>query len=145
MGYMEKREVVTAFLRFENRILLLKRSSKVATYQGFWSGVSGYLDEDALCQARQEISEETGLADEQISFVCDGEPLNIPAPELDTCWEVHPFLFDVVDPDLVTLNWENEGFQWVKAEDIHGMETVPLLIKTLARCLERERSDRRRH
>ncbi|MCF6218758.1 MAG: NUDIX pyrophosphatase [Gammaproteobacteria bacterium] len=143
MGYMEKREVVTAFLRYENRILLLKRSDKVETYPGFWSGVSGYLGEDAMNQARQEISEETGLADEQLSFVCGGEPLDVPAPELDTCWQVHPFLFDIADPDLVTLNWESETFRWVKAEDIHGMETVPLLLKTLARCLERERG--RRH
>lgn len=140
---MEKREVVTAFLRHENRILLLKRRNDTAAYQGCWSAVSRYLDgEGALSQARQEISEETGLADEDISLVCDGAPLEIPAPELDTCWIVHPFLFDITDPDLVTLDRESDELQWVRAEDIHGMATVPSLIKVLARCLERERGKR---
>jgi len=143
MNHMEKREVVTAFLRHDDRILLLKRSKQTATYQGYWSGVSGYLDGDAaLMQARQEINEETGLADEDISLVCDGAPLEIPAPELDTCWVVYPFLFDITNPDLVTLDRENDELQWVRAEDIHGMATVPSLIKVLARCLERERGKR---
>ncbi len=143
MGQMAKRDVVAAFLRHGDKILLLKRSQEVSTYQGYWAAISGYInDQEALDQACIEIAEETGLEDEQLSYVCDGEPLEIPAPELDTCWVVHPFLFDVSDPELIKLDWESEELQWVRAEEIHGMATVPSLIKVLARCLERERSTR---
>ena len=141
MGLMEKREVVTAFLRHDDHILLLKRSEKSATYQGQWTAVSGYLESnDPFVQACQEINEETGLEDEQFTLVCDGDTLEVPAPELDTCWVIHPFLFDITDPLLITLDEENDSLQWVKAEDIHGIATVPALIKVLARCLERERN-----
>ena len=141
MGLMEKRGVVTAFLRHEGHILLLKRSMKSTTYQGQWAGVSGYLgDDEALSQACQEIAEETGLQSDQYQLVCEGDAIDVPAPELNTCWVVHPFLFDITDPQLIKLDDENESLQWVKAEQIHGIATVPALIKALARCLERERN-----
>lgn len=141
MGLMEKREVVTAFLRHNDHILLLKRSDKSTTYQGQWGGVSGFLEEEGpLMQACQEINEETGLDGEQYTLVCHGDVLEVPAPELNTCWVVHPFLFDIADPQLITLDEENDSLQWVKAENIHGLATVPALIKALARCLERERN-----
>jgi len=143
MGLMEKREVVTVFLRHDNHILLLKRSDKSATYQGQWGGISGLLEvETPLMQACQEINEETGLDDGQYTLVSDGAILEVPAPELNTCWVIHPFLFDIIDPDLITLDESNESLQWVKAEEIHGIATVPALIKSLARCLERERNTR---
>ena len=42
---LEPTVVVTTFLQYEGRILLVQRSSRVGTYQGCWSAVSGYLED----------------------------------------------------------------------------------------------------
>ena len=57
------RPVVTNFLRYRGKILLLQRSSKVRTHRGKWAGVSGYIegDEDPAERAIIEIKEETRI------------------------------------------------------------------------------------
>lgn len=138
---MQKREVVTAFLRFQDRILLLRRSGEVGTYQGRWAGVSGYLEKrkSPLEQVRREIREETGLTARQLRFVAEGEPIEVPAPEFDTCWVVHPFLFDIKDPKAIRLDREHEEQIWLRPEEVATFATVPSLVKALARCLDAER------
>jgi len=42
---MEEKHVVTSFLEYDNKILILRRSQAVGTYQGKWAGVSGYIEE----------------------------------------------------------------------------------------------------
>jgi len=37
--------VLTVFIKYKDKILILKRSNKVGTYQGKWNTVTGYLDE----------------------------------------------------------------------------------------------------
>jgi len=37
--------VITIFVRYKDKILLLKRSDKVAAYKGKWNTIAGYLDE----------------------------------------------------------------------------------------------------
>lgn len=39
-------KVVTVFLRRGGRILILKRSRKVGSYQGRWAGISGFIEEN---------------------------------------------------------------------------------------------------
>jgi len=59
--------VVTCFLlRFDDgepRLLLVRRSQRVGSYQGRWAGVSGFVEKDTTPdeQAYTEIREETGL------------------------------------------------------------------------------------
>ena len=56
------RSVATSFLTYRGKILVLKRSGKVGSYQGAWAGVSGYVEEDEqpLDTALKEVEEETG-------------------------------------------------------------------------------------
>ncbi|MCD6467174.1 MAG: NUDIX domain-containing protein, partial [Methanomicrobia archaeon] len=62
-------DVVTSFLSFDNKILILKRSEKVSTYKGKWAGISGYIeDETPLEAAQREIFEELGLKKEDITL-----------------------------------------------------------------------------
>lgn len=137
---MKKREVVTAFLRYQDRILLLRRSGEVGTYQGRWAGVSGYLDKKSpMEQVRREIREETGLTARQLRFVAEGEAIEVPAPEFETCWVVHPFLFDIKDPRAIRLDSEHEEQIWLRPEEVTSLATVPSLVKALARCLDAER------
>jgi len=128
--------VVTAFLQYEGRILLVQRSSRVGTYRGRWSAISGYLeDAKPLSQARREIREETGLPDDEVHLVAKAEPLAIPAPELARLWMVHPFLFEIDDPEHVRLDWENVESCWVVPDEIKNYPTVPKLEEALQACL----------
>jgi len=58
---LEEKHVVTCFLESDGKILLLRRSRQVGSYQGKWAGVSGYVESPPDKQAMIEIGEETGL------------------------------------------------------------------------------------
>ena len=134
---MERKEVVTAFLRYAGKILIVRRSDRVGSYQGRWSAVSGYLEDPTpLAQARREIREETGLPEQTVHLVRAGKALEVPDPRLDTCWVVHPFLFEIDDPEQVRLDWENLELRWVDPAEIGTLPTVPQLAEALQRCLE---------
>jgi 8-oxo-dGTP pyrophosphatase MutT (NUDIX family) len=130
---LRSKPVVTAFLRYRGRVLLVRRSGRVGSYQGRWSAISGYLeDPDPLQQALREIREETGLDTEVLRLRARAEPLEVPAPELGICWMVHPFLFELDDPAGIRLDWENTELRWVHPSDLAGMTTVPALAEALA-------------
>ncbi len=118
---VEEVDVVTAFLKKGDSILLLKRGKDVGSYKGQWAGVSGYLDVDEpLEQAKIEIEEETGLDTDLIS---KGGPVRVRYK--DKVWKIHPFLFEAEGSPV--LNWENDKFEWADEEDIKDKETVPKL------------------
>ena len=100
------------------RVLLLRRSGRVGTYQRLWAGVSCYIEADALDQAFTEIREETGLFNNNIRLVKQGKPLEVIDRSLHRKWIVHPFLFHVLDPQKIMLDWEHTEFTWVKPFDI---------------------------
>jgi len=127
------RDVVTAFLIHDGRILVLRRSDRVGTYRGLWAGVSGYLEAEPLEQAYREIAEETGLDRDAVSLVKAGAPLRVDDRESGRRWRVHPFLFAVADPAGIRLDWEHRERRWVWPNEIERLETVPALADALAR------------
>ena len=134
-GTFESRQVVTAFLEHDGKILIVRRSQAVSTHRGRWSGISGYLEREPLAQALVEIEEETGLGQGDMELVNSGQVLEIDDAEHKVRWRVHPFLFHVKDPDAVQLDWENLELRWITPEGIDDYDTVPALKETLARCL----------
>jgi 8-oxo-dGTP pyrophosphatase MutT (NUDIX family) len=134
-GTFESRQVVTAFLEHDGKILIVRRSQAVGTHRGRWSGISGYLEREPLDQALVEIEEETGLGEGDVELVSSGQVLEIDDAEHKVCWRVHPFLFHVKHPEAVQLDWENLELRWITPADIDDYDTVPALKETLARCL----------
>jgi len=131
----EEKHVVTCFLETGGKILLLRRSRQVGSYQGKWAGVSGYVESSPGEQALIEIQEETSLDTDDIRLLKTGEPLIIDDKELGTRWIVHPFLFHVNTPEKVRIDWEHKAYRWIKPLDIDKFETVPGLKHTLQRVL----------
>ncbi len=132
---LQRREVATAFLRYQGKILVVRRSTRVGSYAGRWSAISGYLEQTSpLAQAQQEIAEETGLQANEIRLISRGEPLEVPAPELGCCWVVHPFLFEIEDPQSVRLDWENLELRWVAPAELSDYDTVPSLREAYLAC-----------
>jgi predicted aconitase with swiveling domain/8-oxo-dGTP pyrophosphatase MutT (NUDIX family) len=130
-GYVEledipRRDVVTSFLRHKGRILLLRRSAEVGSFQGHWAAVSGYLEgeEPPLDRARVEILEETGWKDAALEAT--GEVVLARGREPGVIWAVHPFLFDI-SSDEITLDWEHDAYRWIAPEEMGQYQTVPKL------------------
>jgi translation initiation factor 2B subunit (eIF-2B alpha/beta/delta family)/8-oxo-dGTP pyrophosphatase MutT (NUDIX family) len=113
---------------------VLRRSGKLGTHRGKWSGVSGYLEaaEQPLTRAVTEIREELGLSAEQINLVRVGETLRAFDEETDTVWIIHPFLFETKQTE-VQLDWENTEYRWIAPAELRLNETVPKLRETLDR------------
>jgi 8-oxo-dGTP diphosphatase len=136
--------VVTSFLeRSDGRILLLKRSDKVGSFRGRWAGVSGYLElATPLGQAYREIEEETGIPPARLTLVTVGTPLF--ARGEGRAFEVHPFRFRVLDPEVRT-DWEHTESRWVAPSQIPGLPTVPRLWETWERVATDSRDRRGPH
>ena len=132
---VETVHVVTAFLRHDGRILLLRRSERVGSYRGCWAAVSGYLEEPApLAQALREIEEETGIPAAAVALVAEGPPLVVDDESLRRRWVVHPFLFDLASPPTVRLDWEHSALRWAHPAELASLPTVPRLADALAAC-----------
>ena len=68
--------VITVFVKFKDKILILKRSDKVRVYQNKWNAVAGYLDELKPVREKvlEEIREELGINKNNIFTVHFGQP-----------------------------------------------------------------------
>jgi len=126
------KRVVTAILRNRGRILIVRRSEKVGTFQGRWSAISGHIEgrEDPKHRAIVEVREETGLRG--IVFRSAGDP--VLARDGATMYIVHPFLFDAPSR-LVRLDWENVEHRWIRPEELARFKTVPRLPDVVAAVL----------
>ncbi len=132
---VEEKHVVTCFLEHDRKILILRRSQQVGTYQGRWAGVSGYLETSDEEQAYTEIVEETGLAKEDVQLLKKGEALEVVDESLNRKWIVHPFLFHVKAPQKIKIDWEHKEAKWINASEITRYQTVPGLAEALNRVI----------
>lgn len=129
---METRRVVTAFLEYEGRVALFRRSQAVATYRGRWAGISGSIEpgRSPWEQVWTELEEEAGLGRKEVWLALDGPPLEALDPEVGRRWVVHPFLVAVRDPGRLRLDWEHVEVVWVDPREIVSFPTVPRLGDT---------------
>ena len=135
---MRETKIVTSFVTFENKFLLLKRSNKVKSMQGLWAGISGIIEpnETPLERAKIEIFEEVGIDSNDIDLINSIDEMKIISPQYKNhAWKVFPFLFSTKNAN-VKLNWENSEFLWIKANEIRNFETVPRLEEVLTNLLQ---------
>ncbi len=134
---MYSTNIVTSFLKDNEKILLLKRSSKVKSMRCLWAGVSGILEknETPLSRAKIEIFGETGIKEEQIDLLNAAKQMKILSPQYKNHeWNIFPFLFKIENP-YVKLNWENSEFKWIEPTQLINYKTVPDLDKILSNLL----------
>jgi len=132
---LEEKHVVTCFLEHGGKILLLRRSSKVSTYQRSWAGVSGYIETSDIDQAYAEISEETELYRKDLKLIKKGEPMEVTDRLLRRKWIVHPFLFHVKAPEKIRTDWEHTETRWIDPKRLGSYQTVPGLKEALRRAM----------
>ena len=125
--------IVTSFIKNDDKILILKRSDKVKSMKCLWAGISGIIegDETPLTRAKIEIFEEAGIHEEQIELLKAVQQIKISASQYKNHeWNIFPFLFKAKNPEI-KLNWENSEFRWIEPNEIKNYETVPELEKIL--------------
>ena len=133
---MHSTRIVTSFLTNNNKILILKRSDKVKSMKGLWSGVSGLIENNELPldRAKIEIFEEVGLQENDITLLKEAKNVTISSPQYrNHQWEISPFLFETKN-EKIKLNWENSDFKWIERTELKEYQTVPNLEEILL-CL----------
>lgn len=129
--------VLTIFVEYEGRILLLKRSDEVRTYKRRWNTVAGYLDEVKPPREKvlEELEEEVSITKEDISSIRFGEPLRFTDEEIDKTWISHPVLVTLEEGVEITIDWEHTEHRWINPEEMDCYDTVPKLEEGLKRIL----------
>ena len=118
--------VISAILVHQGKFLILKRSMLVGSFQGYWSCISGYREEDEqpLETALREILEETQKTRTSLTLLKSAGPFYSEIPAV--IFESHWFLFESEDKDI-SLDWEHDEFKWIKPAEIGKFKTVPWL------------------
>lgn len=130
------KDVVTSILKNGKKILILKRSNKVGSFQGKWAGVSGYVEKYDLSPLKRaiiEIEEETGLNENEIKLIRAAKPIEIRDGEV--VWRVHSFLFEVEKKDI-KIDWEHSEYKWIEPGEIKNYDVVPSLNEVIHALLE---------
>ena len=134
---MRSTRIVTSFIKYNDQILILKRSEKVRSMKGLWSGVSGIIEnnENPTDRAKIEIFEEVGIKEKEIRLVKKLEKMKIQSQQYKNHeWEIFPFLFETKNENI-ELNWENSEFKWILPKELKNYQTVPSLEKILVNLL----------
>ena len=134
---MRSTRIVTSFIKFNDQILILKRSEKVRSMKGLWSGVSGIIEnnENPIDRAKIEIFEEIGIREKEIRLLKKLEKMKISSQQYKNHeWEIFPFLFETKNRKI-ELNWENSEFKWILPKELKNYQTVPSLEKILLNLL----------
>src|SRR5437763_1735115 len=122
--HLRPTHVVTCILlrtdQEETRILLVRRSQRVGSYQGRWAGVSGFVEPNVTPdeQAYTEIREETGLQCDQVPMLRRGTVVEHSDTVLGRHFYIHPFLFKVLTPDSIQIDWEATEMQWIAPSEL---------------------------
>ncbi len=130
---LRQTHVVTCFLLRSDTdqpsILIVRRSQRVGSYNARWAGISGFVEEGVTPdeQAYTEIREETGLQREQVRMLKRGAIVEHEDAALGRHWYIHPFLFEVLAPDAISLDWEATEMRWIMPSELGNYETVPKL------------------
>jgi 8-oxo-dGTP pyrophosphatase MutT (NUDIX family) len=130
----DKLLVVTSILEHDNRVLILKRSEKIKSYKHKWSCISGYFEnnEDLLSRALIEIYEETGISKDDMTLIRILQQVKIEL-ENNKLLTIQPFFFSS-KTNIISLNWENSDYKWIKEEQVKNYDTVPKLTNMLHNC-----------
>ena len=141
---LQETHVVSCFLMRTDmdqpRILIVRRSQRVGTYNARWAGISGFLEPGVTPdeQAYTEIREETGLQQEQVRMLKRGAIVEHEDISIGRHWYIHPFLFETLTPDAIALDWEATEMRWIAPSELQDFETVPKLEEAYVSAAEGE-------
>ncbi len=118
--------VINCVLVYEDKILILQRSSELNFYPNYWNGVSGFLDDNKSLKkkVKAEINEELGIRSDDIISIKLAKIFHQKAPQYNKTWIVHPVLV-FVKTNKIKLDWETKKYKWIHLKDIGKYNLLP--------------------
>jgi ADP-ribose pyrophosphatase YjhB (NUDIX family) len=128
--------VIIIFVKYRDKFLLVKRSEKMLTYQGLWSCLAGFVDDEKTMEEKVvfELEEELGLKKEDVKEIKKGDTYLFVDENLDREWIRHLFLAEITNPNI-KLSWEHSELVWITPEDAKNYETTPGLQVDMEKIL----------
>jgi 8-oxo-dGTP pyrophosphatase MutT (NUDIX family) len=130
-------KAVICLLEINGKILILKRSDKVSTYKGLWSGISGYVEhgENPYDAAIKEIREEVGIEAHDLELIKKEDPVHVKDVYKEKIyeWTIFPFIFKTTKKNEIHIDWENIEYKWILPEEIKEYKTVPYLKEIISK------------
>lgn len=117
-------------------MLIVKRSAEMNFYPNMWNGVGGFLDDQKSLEEKvhEELSEELGIAAEQIVSIRCGQIFHDTQPQYRKTWIIHPVLV-VVTTDRITLDWEAAEYRWIRPDELPNFVIIPSFSKVVENAL----------
>lgn len=118
--------VINCVVKHKDKILIVQRSSRSNFYPSYWSGVSGFLDDQKSLSEKvaDELREELGMPKSKIKEIRLGEIFDQEEPQYKKTWIVHPVLVEV-KIDKIKLDWEAEDYRWIKPKEAKNFNLLP--------------------
>lgn len=118
--------VINCLVRYNEKILLVKRSEDLNLYPGYWNGISGFLDDHKSLEqkVKEEIKEELHVQAQDILSIQLGTIFHHEAPQMKKTWIVHPILVHIAT-DKIRLNWEAAEYAWITPERAKTYKLLP--------------------
>ncbi len=128
-----KAPVLICFIKYKNKILLLKRSEKVSTYKNIWSTVAGFIDEEKPLKEKilEELKEELGILEKDIQKIKFAKPYEYNDKTIKKIWLRYPILVQLKQKPKIKLDFEHTEYKWLNPKEITKYKTAPNLQKTL--------------
>jgi 8-oxo-dGTP pyrophosphatase MutT (NUDIX family) len=125
--------VLTIFIEYNKKILLLKRSDKVGTYRNKWNAITGYIDEKKplIEKIYEEIEEELGIAKKNILSYKIGKSFEFEDKKINKKWIVYPAKIKLKILPKIKLDWEHIAYKWINPNDLINYDIVPELDLSL--------------
>lgn len=130
--HIRRAPVINCIVEYGGKILLLQRSSIMRLYPNFWSGVSGFLDDDQSLEdkAKEELREETGIKEIDIVSITAGDVFEEEDEQYGKTWIVHPVLVKI-KTDFLNFDWETQNHAWIKPEEYKNFNVLPNFDRVL--------------
>lgn len=118
--------VVNSVLCYEDKILVVQRSSHLRLYPDYWNGISGFLDDNKSIEekALEELNEELGLKQTDVQSITLGHVFSQEASDYNKTWIVFPVKVNVTT-DKVKLDWEARSHKWLTLEEAKTLKLMP--------------------
>lgn len=123
-NFNDSMQVCAVYGWYEDKILLLKRSSDKKIAPGKWSVVAGKVDVNENLQnaALREFYEETNLnlIKDNLEYL---KPIYVKWPGFDFVFHLFKYEFDSL-PEDIKLNSENQDYKWVDFDSVDDYDLI---------------------
>ncbi|MCX6824340.1 MAG: NUDIX domain-containing protein [candidate division SR1 bacterium] len=122
----KKAFVINAFVSYNGKILLLKRSDKVGAYQGKRNSIGGYLDEKVTLEEKiyEELREELGITKEGVKEIRPGKIHKLEDPTINRTRIIYPSIVELEAEPKIQLDREHTEYKRIRPEEIKDFDIV---------------------